>query len=316
MLSLETYTWAAALIQIAAALIMFVVINWLGKHSISDGYMQLSMDVSDDTSPAFNFVYKVLSPVVLLILFVTLFQLLGWDAIVDNCFFIVVYYWLIRIIVVIILGHAPMTDWFVQFIYWVVSLGLAYLVNRLADNVESLLPDPKSLLEELWILVILFLYSIWNKLSFGRKGSIDRKENYKRKQFNKFKNKYGSLIDSLCSDEQTKRLVYSTMIYENFNRPPFARFVERLWFRISKRECTLGIMQVKTNTLLNNRESIIKGVEIIKANILAVESGNSDYETYKEYYIAEIAQRYNPGDMNYGSEVDSIYSYLKYNKLV
>ncbi len=68
-LDFSQYTWWIALIQAVIAGVMFFVTNWLGGHTPVDrGYVTLSLIAADDTMPAFNFVFKTLTPLVQYIL--------------------------------------------------------------------------------------------------------------------------------------------------------------------------------------------------------------------------------------------------------
>ena len=46
--------WYVLILHILLAILLFFIVNWLGAHSSPMGYMQLSLGMQDDTSPAFN----------------------------------------------------------------------------------------------------------------------------------------------------------------------------------------------------------------------------------------------------------------------
>ena len=48
------------------AIALFGGVNWLGRHAVKAGYLQLSLYAQADEAPAFNFVFRVLAPVVYL----------------------------------------------------------------------------------------------------------------------------------------------------------------------------------------------------------------------------------------------------------
>ena len=58
-------------------------------------------------------------------------------------------------------------------------------------------------------------------------------------------------------------MVYAIMIYENFNRPKFVRWIEYVHFLVNTKPHTLGIMQVTTSKWINDRQSIILAIEKI-----------------------------------------------------
>jgi len=303
------YSFWLAVVQFTLAVLLFFIINKLGEKSVSIGYMELSMTLPEETSPVFNFLFKAVAPVIFQILVIAVFEALGLNGLTYMSFMIIVYYWCFRLFVVLVLGKGRMTDWLVQFIYIVTSIGLSVVVYRVATKAGNLLPDPSTLRDELWILVILFLYQIFNKMTFRQEKSRVRHERYIKTMYSKFQIKYNDLLVEKCDDELVRKIVYSIMIYENYNRPPFARFFENLCMRIDKKGRTLGIMQVKTSKLISNEESIILAIDIIKKNIMDV-LDCYDADHLASWHFYEVANKYNPGDPNYGYQVAEIYRVL------
>ena len=145
------------LIHIVLAVILFYLVNWIGNHTrpLDLGYTNISITIHDDTAPLFNYFFKVLAPVVYLIVLISIFQLTGLDAINQNIYLVVVYYWIYRFLYVAFRGRLQLLNWWLQIIYWISSIGLAVWVYSLVDKLDSILPNPVSLLEELWILIII-----------------------------------------------------------------------------------------------------------------------------------------------------------------
>lgn len=56
------YTCDIIIVHIILSIALFFIVNWLGLHAISVGYMQMSVVIKEDTAPAFNFLFKVLAP--------------------------------------------------------------------------------------------------------------------------------------------------------------------------------------------------------------------------------------------------------------
>ena len=75
-----------------------------------------------------------------------------------------------------------------------------------------------------------------------------------------------------------KALIYSIMIYENFNRSRFARAIERIVFRHSSKLHTYGIMQVQSNKVLTDEQSIVLAVNKMKEDSKTLFS--SDYDEF------------------------------------
>lgn len=56
------------ILHVGLAIVLFYLINWVGRHSSGLGYMQLTLFVRPDEAPAFNFLLHALSPTVFVIM--------------------------------------------------------------------------------------------------------------------------------------------------------------------------------------------------------------------------------------------------------
>lgn len=303
------YSWTMTLIHLATAIFMFFIINWIGAKSVSIGYLQMSIVVEEESFPAFNFLFKTIAPVIIMILFVALAQAVHFDSFTIHCYLIVVYYWLIRICVVILYGRLALTNWATQLFYWITSIGLSIYIYKLIDKVDKILPDPASLRDEMWILIILFIYSTFNNMVFGRVGTIKRKERYLNRTYIHLKSKYDKTILKECENYFFIQVVYAIMIYENFNRPKIVRWIENIHFWITKKPHTLGIMQVTSSKWINDEQSIPLAINKI---ISDCDNIVDDYATRKEEFslrliVREIASKYNKDDA-YVEEVEFLYN--------
>ena len=298
--------------------------NWVGDHSISVGYQKMTIEAKADGAPAFNFLFRILTPVVFQVLFIALFQALGLDSLVINSYWIVIYYWIVRVIVILLLGQSRLTNWYRQFLYWVCSIGLAIWIASLTNKVESILPDPQSLVDELWILIILFIYSLFNALELPHKGTIQRKNSYISKKYRTFVREYGEIVHGRGKDDFIEAIVYSVMIFEDFNRPAFVRLLENILFKLTNRPHTLGVMQVNTSKFINNKESVKLGVakilsdsKSVMSDILEEEKRENFHEAYdatndwyQQIIVARVAGEYNGNAAGYKSEILYIFEYL------
>lgn len=276
------------------------------------GYVKMSVVIQDDTAPLFNYLFKVLTPVVYIILLTAVFQKAGLEQLTSKIYFIVIDYWLIRLSAVILLGHIRLINWITQIVYWVSSIALAIWFQSVVDKVNTILPDPQSLLEELWLLIIVFLYSLFNKMAVFRSGTQRRKERYIDYQFLKFRRRYGQVVSENCKSPTIEAITYSVMIYENFNRPALARCLERILFAKSKKKHSFGIMQVQSIKPLTDEESIKQGIEIVK-NAARQYLAKVNKKNYLSFYglIDEVSFCYNGGDGSYYNEVESIFEQVR-----
>lgn len=106
-------------------------------------------------------------------------------------------------------------------------------------------------------------------------------------------------IINLC---YLKLIIYSIMIFEDFNRPKNARIIENFLAKHSAREITLGIMQVKTDKLITDEQSISLGINKIMNSFYEylVNYIKSDYN-YSRDCIDLILEDYNFGEEYSGS---------------
>lgn len=97
-------------------------------------------------------------------------------------------------------------------------------------------------------------------------------------------------------------VIYSIMIFEDFNRPKNARVIENFLAKHSSREITLGIMQVKTDKLITDEQSISLGINKIINSFYRylVDYIKLDYN-YSEDCIDLILEDYNLGEEYSGS---------------
>lgn len=308
--------WYVIITHLALAIALVFLVNWLGKKSGPLGYMQMSVGMKDDTAPMFNYLFKVLAPVVFIILVAALFQAVGLKEFTKNIYLIVVYYWAFRLLYVWLLGHISLLDWTVQIVYWISSIGLAVWVNSLIDKLDTILPSPQSLIEELWLLIILFIYSILNKLEFSREATERRKKNYIYRQFEKLHKRFGGQVDGYFQSDFMRALTFSIMIYENFNRSSTARFLERILLKRSKKKHTYGVMQVMSDRVLTDEESVALGMKKIEQDCQKVFTEEERDETYATLIVSYVAEAYNGGDEKYSSEVVDVFCRLneKYYK--
>ncbi len=303
--------WYVVILHILLAILLFFVVNWLGAHSSPMGYMQLSLGMQDDTSPAFNYLFKVLAPVVFVVLIAALFQLLDLQELNKNIFLIVVFYWIFRLLYVIIRGHGSLLDWKVQLFYWISSIGLAIWSYTLIDRLDTILPSPQSLIEQLWLLIILFIYSIINKLEISRGATEKRKASYIDRQYKNLSSRFGEQVNSYLKKDFLRALTFSIMVYENYNRSSLIRHLERILFKRSKRKHTYGVMQVMSDYVLSDEESVELGMRKIRDDCRIQFNKQKELSVTDYWLVYTVSQEYNGGDVHYSSEVWDVYSYLK-----
>ncbi len=178
--------------------------------------------------------------------------------------------------------------------------GSLHIYQNFLSSVTDLLPDFSQIKNEVWLLILFFIYQVAN--GFDVKYStnaiqettiaylpelLPRKRRYIVRKFRSLRRVYEPVIDSISgSDNEFRILVLSILIFENFNRPYVVRIVENLWFRTfgKSKIGTTGIMQTKSTTVLSDIESVRLG---------AIEL----YGAYQSFKAQETTQDYGRNSM-------------------
>lgn len=242
------------------AILLFVGINWVGGHARSLGYISLSLFVRRDDAPAFNTLFRVLSPVVFITIVAAILYYVRQDRFVADIWFVVIYYVAMRIGFNVIFGRALLLNWAKEVIHGAVCVGLSWLAyDHFIRFKKTLLPDFATATNELWVFIAVFLYLIFNQIDTGTSGAKRRKHRYLSSQVKSFISLYGHILTAELPDKLSQSVAMSILIYESFNRPPIVQRLEKLVFpRFSK---SLGPMQVKTSSRMSDDESVRAGFQ-------------------------------------------------------
>ncbi len=278
-------------IHFSLAALLFIIQNWIGSRSYSKGYIRFSLLDDKNEALSLNFVLKVFGPIVYLIIVVAIFQYLNNTEITNNIINVVYYYLGIRILFIFLYERALIVNW-ARIIFHYASIVLVSIIiyMNFIDSVETLLPDFSEIKNEIWILILLFLYQIGNGVDEKQISNPlyepeqaflpelkNRKKKYIIKKHKKLQSEYEQIISEISNNNNSFNLIiYAILIFENFNRPRIVRWVERVWVRISNNNVTQGIMQVSSNKEISDKKSVINGTKNL-------------YENYKKYLQQEYA---------------------------
>lgn len=257
---------------------LFLIINWIGRHSYSVGYMQISMFLKVEEAPAFNFLFRVISPIVYLFIVSAILYKIGLDRFVSNVYFISIYYVLFRLIFNLLTNRGLLMNWYRQVLYWISIIAISYFsYTEIIYKKENILPDFETVSNELWIIILIFLFHTLNQIRISSDKTIKRKQNYLQSRLSHFKGKYGELVNERTTNTKLKSIIYALMIYEDFNRPKAARIVENARFKLTGKKHSLGLMQVQTTELINDKKSVELGIEkVLKAHNKALKKKGLD----------------------------------------
>lgn len=258
--------------HISLAVAFFYMLNWVGRHTVSLGYVQLSVLAKTDEAPAYNFILRTLSPTVyILILSIALYSL-NYDQVVMNIWLVVVYYFVFRVAYNCIMGRYLLMNWKMVIFQGVVAIPVSYLVYKHIILVkQNLFPELNAIGNELWLITMLFLYATFNNIQTSGEKSRQRKSRYIAHEYKKYNVLFSNLIEKSISNKILEALVYAIMIYEAFGRPKIVRIVERL-----VKAKTLGVMQVAADKRISDEESVVIAIEKIDRDYDATVSAHDE----------------------------------------
>lgn len=292
---------------------LFFLINWIGKHSYSIGYMEISIFVKTEEAPALNFLIRVMTPIAYIIIVSTTLYYFGLDKYVWNIYLINIYYIVFRLAFNLATNRGLLLNWYRQFLYWIAIVAISFFTYQKFIKVKAnILPNFTTVANELWIIILIFIFQVANNLRFSQEETQKRKDNYLNNRYLHFKRNYGQLIKELTNNEIIESIVYAIIIYEDFNRPKIARKIENLKFKVTKKPHTLGVMQVRTDRFLSDNESVRLGTKkIVKAYKNHIEKLKETNESFYECAaIHSIIEDYNTGS-SYNSEVSELADIIK-----
>lgn len=300
--------------HVLLGLLEFFLINWLGRHSVSSGYYQISFIQSFEEAPLFNIVFRVLAPSVFLVLTAAAWYALGADEIVIGYWRVTLYYFGARWIFNLAMGRGALLRWGNQAVIAALAIGLSYVVDRsfLVDRV-AVLPSARALVDELWIVVIIFLYHTYRQVSTEQsEDQISRRRTqYIKGRYRKLRKRFHEVVEAASPSRTVEALAYSVMIYETFNRPTPFQLIERYLLFPLRLAKSLGPMQVRTDSALSDADLVGIGIRKLDRDLEA-----SVREEARESPHASIrARRDNEDGIELPFKKGDDWDHLKYDEI-
>ena len=150
-----------------------------------------------------------------------------------------------------------------------VSVVIAYILNAyFFVNKRNIFIPISELTNDLWIAIFLVLYKffqlIFDKWVTQRKITNESLiVQYIIKKFRQYYERYGKLIEVTVENRYICILLYSIMIFEDYNRGIFLRALERVKHAVTGKG-TLGIMQVEAHRMITDEESVVMAYEKLR----------------------------------------------------
>lgn len=302
------------LTQIILSVLLFFIINFIGAHSYSVGYMNMSVVYKEDKAPMLNLAIRMFSPVVFIIVISAIFAKIGLVSFNNQIWLVSLFYVVFRLFVVnvIIFNRFRLLNWYREIFCAICTIALSYYVyiDFIKDN-SYIFPSLTDITNEIWMLIMLFLFQLLSIITNqSAKASRNRKRNYIARKYSMFKNQFGSLIDKKEKKLGLKILLYAIMVYEDFNRPPVIRMFENLISKMCRKKMTLGIMQVSSSRCISDEESICIAIKKINSALKKYKKKRNKSECCDYGARRSILIDYNPSD-DYAYDVIEIYDQIK-----
>lgn len=154
----------------------------------------------------------------------------------------------------------------------IVLTATASLVGLAASFVDMrfLAPSPEGIIDNLWAALftamLVAVYIRTSTMTEQRDNSPKEIElsNTVLRSYSKMRELYYHAIIHMCNVNNTSvPLLYAVLIYEDMNRPVWLRKVENIIVKLTKKELTVGIAQVKSRKPLTDIESMRKAAAIL-----------------------------------------------------
>lgn len=251
--------------HIGLAVVLFFLINLIGKHAIEFGYVSTSLFEEPNESVALNFFIRALSPAVFIILVSSAAVAAGLPDLRLGIVNVVPYYYVLRALVIVLLNRHRLISWPRYIAHAAAGIAISLLAYEylILPN-RSLIPDLETAGNELWLALLAFLYAVANKITLSGGPGARRRNTFVNSHYIAARSRFGKQIDAKVSDELLKLIAYSILVYEDYCRPPSIRNLERI--AVWKKRRTTGIMQVAADVSLTDVESVNRGLDILLAS--------------------------------------------------
>ncbi len=200
------------------AAILFLGVNWIGKHAIEFGYASTTLFEDVTENLALNFFLRANVAGRLHHCGVGIGRgnrstrlAVGHSDWRLGIQWVVIYYYLIRAAAIVLLARQQLISWPRFALHAIAGIALAMLAyhNLILPN-RSLLPNLEQVGNELWLAIFAFLYAVANKVPVEGGPGARRRNNFVRTHYEHARARFGDLIDKAATDERLKLIVYAS----------------------------------------------------------------------------------------------------------
>lgn len=246
--------------------------------------------------------YNAIFSVFLLLIYASIFSNYNYLELNDNIFLTFIFQFVFDFIyTTYILEEDFFNNKESNTIYYVclIIVGL-FINNSFISKVNYVFLTGEEIRFLIWTFLLVFIYNFIKENKILSRGYNTEKfldEGSVLVVFTKLRRRY--LNDIRVNDLQLELAIYAIMIYYNHKRSAFFRGIDNFIFRLNGKKRRLGIMQVESNSYINDIESINITIREFK-KVLGKKSGAGSIEASISKYMGED-----------NLEVLSIYNTLK-----
>lgn len=264
--------WLSVFGLIILAIVTQHIVSWAGSMLSSIGSEESNYAVftfSDDRrmSMTTNILMNICIPNVFMVFIFMLADKYEYFYVKEFIIFYVVSFFVYRLILIcLILRRKEMYSPKYEFGMALAGIGLAFfLKNYFFTKEKVLFIQAYELREELWFAIIIVLFQFLKQI-FDKKVKQDdvltkgQISQYIIHKFVVFYEKFHELFDVNRENRDICVFTYAVMIFEDYNRGPLVRKIERLKTKRGK-SATVGIMQVRSDEPLSDEDSILQFYE-------------------------------------------------------
>jgi hypothetical protein len=226
------------------------------------GYETPSLFDSANGSIALNFIIRAFAPTVMMIIASSILIQINLADLTHNIYRAIIFYFLIRVSYIVLWSRSLIVSWPKILFQCAAGIGSAvWAYHLLVVPRDPLFPDVSTIGNELWLAIAAFLYAMVNSLEAPKEPSTRRTNRYILMSYRNIRAQFGDLIAGQMQHNVLELAFFSILIFENYNRPSFARFWERIL--PTARSKTYGIAQVRSDVPLSDRQSVERAKDIL-----------------------------------------------------
>lgn len=192
---------------------------------------------------------------------------------------------------------------------------LVWIISKAVD-LAFIAPSVSGLFDNLWSSLLVasavVLYSQatnpYTKI-VNKQAEQTAKDNYVVRSYNYLRDHHQHTIEQACDRYGcSKPILYAVLIYENMNRPPSLRKFENFVVKLTRKQLTVGIAQVRSDKPLSDDESIEKAARILEGSIFADSGYGSGFVNIQQ--LETVLETYNNSAL-YAESIAEIMSVLR-----